>query len=179
MATGAGRSLAVLCAGHSPSQFRRARCTLLLVGFIGGFILGGWRTGFVRRLIAIAFPAILVGLHIVSAFLLRRVTIKGMSRQMDAALGAVLGGAEAVLILSAAIVIVETYFGTSSTLGRTFPPGYLKELARAMNGSTAVDLLRGSNVALVLGVLGPLLPKDLHTIFRGGLPTPLPFPGGS
>jgi uncharacterized membrane protein required for colicin V production len=190
---------------------------VLLVGFIGGFIYGGWRSGFIRRVIGIgflaisfvaagylrypvgaiaktffpnippdyadlvgytiAFPAILAGLHIASAFLLRHVAVKGVSREVDAAAGAVLGGVEAVLILSAAVVIVDTYFGTSSSLGKTFPPGYLKELAQAMNGSTTVHLLRDSTVPLVLGILGPLLPKDVHTIFPGGLPTRLPFPG--
>ena len=189
---------------------------VLLVGFIGGFIFGGWRTGFVRRLIGIAFlaisfvlaayfrypagaiaktffpnippdyadlvgytiafPAILVALHIASAFLLRHVAVKGVSREVDAALGAVFGGVEAILIISAVVVIVDAYFGTGSTLGKSFPPGILKEVTQALNGSTTVQLLRGSTVPLVQGVLGPLLPKNLTNIFSGGLPTRLPFP---
>jgi uncharacterized membrane protein required for colicin V production len=189
---------------------------VLLVGFIGGFIYGGWRSGFVRRLIGIAFmaisfvlagyfryavapiaktlfpnippdyadlvgytiafPAILVVLHVASAFVLRHVAVKGVTREVDAALGAVFGGVEAILIISAVIVIVDAYFGTSSTLGKTFPPGYLKDLTAALNGSTTVEILRGSTVPLVQGLLGPLLPKNLTNILPGGLPTRLPFP---
>jgi uncharacterized membrane protein required for colicin V production len=189
---------------------------VLLVGFIGGYIYGGWRSGFLRRLLGIvfmviafvlaayfrygvgtvassffknippdyadlvgyviAFPAILAILHLASHFLLRKVAVKGITRELDAALGAILGGVEAILIISAVIVIVDTYFGTSSTLGKTFPPGYLKELTQALNSSTTVQLLRGSTVPLVLAVLGPLLPKDVGTIFPGGLPTRLPIP---
>jgi uncharacterized membrane protein required for colicin V production len=189
---------------------------VLLVGFIGGFVYGGWRSGFLRRLIGIAFmaisfvlagyfryavapiakalfpnippdyadlvgytiafPAILVVLHVASAFLLRKVAVTGVSREVDAAAGAVLGGVEAILIISAVIVIVDAYFGTSSTLGKSFPPGYLKELTAALNGSTTVQILRGSTVPLVQGLLGPLLPKNLTNIFPGGLPTRVPFP---
>jgi uncharacterized membrane protein required for colicin V production len=189
---------------------------VVLVGFIGGFVYGGWRSGFLRRLIgiafmaisfvlagyfryavapiaksffpnippdyadlvgyAIAFPAILIVLHIASAFLLRKVAVTGVSRELDAAAGAILGGVEAILIISAVIVIVDAYFGTSSTLGKAFPPGYLKQLTEALNGSTTVQLLRGSTVPLVQGLLGPLLPKDLTNILPGGLPTRLPFP---
>ena len=189
---------------------------VLLVGFIGGFIYGGWRSGFVRSLIgvaflaiafvlasylrtpigafaktffpnippdyadlvgyAIAFPAILVVLHIASSYLLRHVTVKGVSRQVDAVAGAVFGGVEAILIISAVVVIVDAYFGTGATLGKTFPPGILKEVTAALNGSTTVHLLRDSTVPLVQGVLGPLLPKNLTNIFPGGLPSRLPFP---
>ena len=33
---------------------------VLLVGFIGGYIYGGWRTGFLRRLAGLGFLAALV-----------------------------------------------------------------------------------------------------------------------
>ena len=189
---------------------------VVLVGFIGAFIIGGWRTGFLRRLIgvafiglallvgaylrhpvgaiagtldasipsdyadligyAIAFPAILVALHVAGSMMLRRVAVSGVTRDVDAALGAVLGGVEAVLILSAAIVILDAYFGTSSSIAAAVAPGLLKELTVALNGSTTVHLLRDSTVPLALAVLGPFLPKDVATLLPGGLPGRLPFP---
>jgi uncharacterized membrane protein required for colicin V production len=189
---------------------------VLLVGFIGGFIYAGWRTGFLHRLIGIvflllsfvlsayfrypvgavastffkdippdyanlvgytiAFPVVLAVLHLGSRAFLGKVSVSGITKELDQGLGAVIGGLEAILILSAAIVILDTYFGTSSSLGKTAAPGGLKELTQALNASTTAQLLRGSTVPLVLAVLGPLLPKDVSTILPGGLPTRLPFP---
>ncbi|MGH2512532.1 MAG: CvpA family protein [Candidatus Limnocylindrales bacterium] len=190
---------------------------IVLVGFIAGFIYGGFRTGFLLRLLgivfmviafvvsayfrypvgalagtffkdiptdyanlvgyAIAFPAVLAVLHIVSHMVLGDVKVHGfVAAGTDKILGAILGGIEAVLILSAAIVILDTYFGTSSALGTGFHAGYLKDLTQAVNASETVKILRGTTVPIVLAILGPLLPTDLNTIVPTGLPTRLPFP---
>ncbi|HJW22409.1 MAG TPA: CvpA family protein, partial [Candidatus Limnocylindrales bacterium] len=109
---------------------------LVLLLFIGGLALAGWRSGFVRRLIGLAFlvvsflagayvrvPAgavvhsvlpkipqayaemvgysvafaiLLVGLNLVAKPILQRAPQHGLSRTTDAALGAILGFAEAV-----------------------------------------------------------------------------------
>jgi len=193
---------------------------VVLVGFIAGFIFAGWRTGFLRRVLglafmvaaflagayfrvpvgaaaaaffpkiptdyanlvgyAIVFPVVLAALHIVSARLIGDVRLHGISKELDQALGAVVGGVEAVLILSAVVVILDTYFGTSSHLAQSGDYAYLKSLTQAFNASTTVGLLRGSTVPLVLAVLGPLLPTDLRSILPAGLPSGLPsgFPGG-
>ncbi len=125
----------------------------------------------------IAFPAILVGLHILEAVFLRKVVPQhGLSREADRALGAVFGGIEAVLLVSVAVVVVDTYFGTNSTLAADIPSGLLKSFTAAFNGSETVKLLHGSTVPVVLTVLSPLLPKDLTSLLPNGLPTRLPFP---
>ena len=125
---------------------------------------------------AIVFPVVLVALHVIADALIGRVAVRGLSREIDAALGAVLGGVEAVLILSVAIVILNAYFGTSSTIERTVAPGLLREITAALNGSETVHLLRATTVPVVLAILGPLLPKDVTTLLPGGLPGRMPFP---
>jgi uncharacterized membrane protein required for colicin V production len=196
---------------------RRGRVDVVLVGFIAGFIYGGFRTGFLLRLLgiafmaisfvasayvrypigaiasnflpqvpsdyanlvgmAIAFPVILFVLHTVSRVVLGKVKVHGLVAEgTDKILGAILGGVEAVLILSAAIVILDTYFGTSASLGPEFHAGFLKQLTEAFNSSETVQLLRGTTVPIVLAVLGPLLPSDISSIVPSGLPTRLPFP---
>lgn len=190
---------------------------IVLVGFIAGFIYGGFRTGFLRRLLGIvfiilaavagayvrypvgaiakqafpdipadyanlvgytiAFPAILVSLHLFEAVFLRKVVPqRGLSRGLDQGLGAVLGGIEAILILSVAVVVVDTYLGTNSKLAADIPPGLLKSFTEALNGSETVKLLRRTTVPATLAVLAPVLPKDLTTLLPNGLPTRLPFP---
>ncbi len=126
----------------------------------------------------IAFPVVLVGLHLAGGFLLKEVSVRGMTKELDQALGAFFGGVEAVLILSAVIVIMDAYFGTSSSLMGTAGLGALRSFTEALNGSTTVHILRGSTVPFVLAVLGPLLPSDIRTILPGGLPgLPTELPG--
>jgi len=190
---------------------------IVLVGFIAGFIFGGFRTGFLRRLLgilfiaiaavagayfrypvgliarqlfphipadyanlvgySIAFPALLAALYLFEAAVLRHILpAHGLSEGLDRALGAVFGGAEAILILSVAVVVVDTYFGTRSQLGADVPPGILKSFTEAFNAAETVKLLRDSTVPLTLAVLGPILPRDLTTLLPDGLPTRLPFP---
>ena len=189
---------------------------VLLVGFIGGFVFGGWRTGFVRRLIGIvflvaafiasayirypvgavasaffkdipadyanlvgytiAFPAILAALHLGSHFLLGEVRVNGVTKEVDQGLGAVFGGVEAILILSAAVVILDAYFGTDSSIAKTIGAGNLKDLTASLNATTTVHLLRSSTVPAVLAAVGPFLPTDVSTLMPTGLPETLPLP---
>lgn len=190
---------------------------VVLVGFIAGFIFGGFRTGFLSRLLGIvfaaaaavagayfrypvgviakqvfptipadyanlvgytiAFPAILVLLHLVRAIAFRKMVPQhGLSRELDQALGAVFGGIEAILILSVLVVVVDTYFGTRSQLAPDLPPGLLKSFTEALNGAETVKLLRGTTVPVLLALLGPLLPRDVTTLLPNGLPSRLPLP---
>jgi uncharacterized membrane protein required for colicin V production len=126
---------------------------------------------------AIAFPAVLVGLHIVEAVFLRHLIPQhGLSRELDQGLGALFGGIEAVLILTVLVVVVDTYFGTKSQLAADVPPGLLKSFTEAFNASETVKLLRSTSVPVALAALSPVLPKDLTALLPDGLPGRLPFP---
>lgn len=190
---------------------------VLLVGFVGGFVYGGWRTGFLRRLIGIgflvisfvasayfrypvaavasaffkdipagyanlvgytiAFPVVLGTLHLIGGRLTRSVSVSGLTKEADQALGAAFGGVEAILILSAVVVILDTYFGTGSTLSTEIGLGALKGFTEQLNASTTFHILRSTTVPITLAILGPLLPADIKTILPGGLQG-LPGPGG-
>jgi uncharacterized membrane protein required for colicin V production len=189
---------------------------VVLVGFIAGFVYGGFRSGFVKRVIgigfaivslglgayfrypvgaiastlfkdipadyanlvgyAIAFPAILAAFHIASRLLLGKLQVKGMTKEVDSLLGAIFGGAEAILILSAAVVVLDAYFGTSATPSALTHTGMLRDLTASFNASTTVQLLRGSTVPIVLGILGPILPTDVKNLVPNGLPLPSGLP---
>jgi uncharacterized membrane protein required for colicin V production len=126
----------------------------------------------------IVFPVVLAGLHLVSGVLFKKVAVRGITKGIDSGLGAVFGGVEAILIISAAIVIVDTYLGTSQ-IRHTLGPGMLKTITDALDGSTTVHILRDTTVPVVLGLLGPLLPKDISSLIPNGLPSlpgGLPFP---
>jgi len=204
----------------------RAMADVLLIGFIAGYIRGGWSTGFLRRLVGLgymalafvigaylrqpigaiiagifpkmppsyadmlgysaAFTVLVVGANILTGPILKKVAVGGMSRKLDQALGAVLGGIEAVLIISAVIVILDTYFGTAGALATDPGLGFMKTVSQALDSSTIGQFLIHTTVPFVLAVLGPLLPKDISRLVPttgvpgGGIPglgiPGLPFP---
>ena len=190
--------------------YRAGVTDLLLVLFISGYVVGGFRTGLLRRLAGLAFIAIgliagaylrvpvgalvagffkevppeyadMVGyavtfvvlvtvLNLVSGPILSRATVGGFSRATDRTLGAVLGGVEAILILSAVIVILDTYFGTAGSIGEVPGLGILTTVSKALDESTIGQLLIKTTVPLVITILGPLLPKDITSVVPGGIP---------
>jgi len=125
---------------------------------------------------AIVFLVTLAAAHLIARPLLAHVAAGGLSRVSDQALGALFGALEAALILSAVIVILDTYFGTKSALGQAVGPGFLNQVTASLNASATAHLLRNTTVPFVLAVLGPLLPKDIAPLLPGGLP--IGRPGG-
>lgn len=190
---------------------------IVLLGFIAGFVFGGFRSGFLKRLFGILFalisllltaylripvaaiaaglfpdiptsyvdlvtsiiifPIALTILHAISRKTIERINPKGLTKEIDAVLGAIFGGIEAILILSALVVIVDAYLVSGSALTKGLPSGPISEIVKAFNASETVHLLRQTTVPFVLAILGPLLPKDLKSVVPngpGGLPIPLP-----
>jgi uncharacterized membrane protein required for colicin V production len=163
----------------------------LLVSFVAGAYLRGPAGTLVNTFLpkippqyaemvgyTVAFSALLIVFNLFSGLVLSRIAKTGLARRTDQLLGVVLGGVEAVLIISAGIVILHTY--TDPTAG-TSGLGFLHDIRVAVDGSTIGKLLEDTTVPLVLLILGPLLPKDISSIvpstIPGGLPG-FPLPGG-
>jgi uncharacterized membrane protein required for colicin V production len=189
----------------------------LLLGFIAGFIRGGWSTGFLRRLVglgylaaafvvgaylrqpvgaiiagifpqmppsyaemvgySVSFGVLVAVLNIISGPVLGKVAMTGVSRKMDQALGAVFGAIEAALLISVAIVILDTYFGKTGALATDPGLGFLKTLSQALDQSTIGQFLIQTTVPFVLAILGPLLPTDVSSLVPNDVPG-LGLPGG-
>jgi uncharacterized membrane protein required for colicin V production len=188
---------------------------LVLLMFIAGTAFAGWRSGFVRRLIglafllvsflagaylrvpagavvnsvlpkipqpyaemvgySVAFTVLLVGLNLVAKPILARVPSHGLSRATDATLGAVLGFVEAVLIASAAIVILHSFSGAASGLSSFVETGFLKDIKTQVDDSTIGGILEQTSVPVVLLVLGPLLPTAIKDVVPTTIPGGIPF----
>jgi len=133
-----------------------------------------------RRLVAVAYAdmvgyavtffVIVTALNLVSSPILSRATVGSFSRATDRTLGATLGGVEAVLIVTAAIVILDTYFGTEGALGEVPGLGILTTLSEALDASRIGQILIHTTVPLALTILGPLLPTDITSVLPGGNP---------
>jgi uncharacterized membrane protein required for colicin V production len=134
------------------------------------------------------FPVLIAGAHIVAYPFLKGRRIGGVTEDANRILGAVFGFIEAILIISAVIVIFDTYLGSKPALPAGTGLGFLSSIRDSFDESTTVQLLRGATVPLVLGILGPLLPSDVSSVVPiqipglppgvgiPGLPTGLPFP---
>lgn len=189
---------------------------VVLLAFFAALVVGGLRTGFVRRLFgllfiavsfvlgaylrtpigalvrtvfphmppqyaemigySVAFGVLVAGSNLFSTAILSKVAVAGLSADLDHALGAVLGFVEAVLIASAAIVILHTYSAQVAQVAKLAGFGILKQVADGIDTSTIGKLLASTTVPLVLAVLGPLLPSDITSLVPKTIPG---LPGGS
>ena len=195
---------------------------LLLLVFIGGYVYGGFRTGFVHQLLSlgllalafvvgaylrgplnaivaplikgipasygemvaytIAFTAIYAVANIIVLRIVKHVPVRGVSAAMDRVLGAILGGVVAVLIVSAGIAILDTYYKNPAYLGQAASVGFgfLKSIHDSLEVSTIAGILRDTTVPVMLTILGPFIPKDVTLPYFPVLPGgSFPLPGGS
>ena len=111
---------------------------------------------------SIAVTVLTFAAHIVTGPFLSKVAVNGVSKEADRALGAVLGGVEAILILSIAIVILDTYFGPNGRLGGDPGLGIFKQLAVALDDSTTADILRQDDGAVRPRGPGSAAPQGRH-----------------
>lgn len=126
---------------------------------------------------SIAFGVLVAVLNLVSHQVLGKVAVRGVSHELDKALGAVFGGVEALLLISAAIVILDTYFGTFGALLTEPGLGFLKTVDQELDSSTIGQFLIHTTVPFVLAILGPLLPQDVSSVVPTGLPGLPGLPG--
>ncbi len=128
---------------------------------------------------SVAFSVLLIVFNLFSSKILSRVATRGFSQMTDKVLGVAFGALEAVLIISAGIVILHTY-ADSSVLGGLTDLGFLKDIRTAIDESTIGKLLEDTTVPIVLLLVGPLLPTDIKSIvpttIPGGVPG-FPIPG--
>jgi uncharacterized membrane protein required for colicin V production len=122
-----------------------------------------------------AFTVLVFAFNLFSGKILSKIAVQGMSRVTDKALGAVFGGIEAVLIASAAIVILHTYATEVGNIAKLSGFGILKDVADGIDTSTIGQLLEKTTVPLILALLGPLLPQDIKTLVPNTIPG---LPGG-
>ncbi len=123
-----------------------------------------------------AFSVLVIAFNLLSRTILSKVAVGGLSAATDRVLGAAFGFVEAVLIASAAIVILHTYSAEVASLTKLAGFGILKDVAEGVDRSTIGKLLTSTTVPVVLAILGPLLPSDITSLVPKTIPG---LPGGS
>ena len=175
-------------AGWSSGFVRRlAGLLFILVGFVASAYLRGPVGALVHTFLpdvpkeyadaigySISFSALTIGLNLVSGPILARVPKQGIAHRTDQLLGVVFGLVEAVILVSAAIVILHTY-ADSKSFAVIEKTSFLRDLRDAVDGSTIGKLLEDTTVPIVLLLLGPFLPTDIKSVVPTQIPGGLPF----
>lgn len=82
---------------------------------------------------------------------------------LDELVGALFGIVVVVLIVTAALVILDTYYGLDeASAGDTI--GWLGDIRALLDGSAIVAALRTTVIPLLGQMLAPLLPPDVRTV---------------
>ncbi|HYL40756.1 MAG TPA: CvpA family protein [Candidatus Binatus sp.] len=163
----------------------------LVVSFLAGAYLRGPAGAIVHSVLpkipeayaemvgySVAFSVLLVGLNLLAKPILPRAPRHGLSRATDGALGAVLGFAEAVLIASAAIVILHSFSTVTAGLPSGFvETGFLKDIRTQVDDSTIGGILDRTTVPILLVVLGPILPTAIKDVVPKTIPGMPSLPG--
>lgn len=114
----------------------------------------------------IAFVVVFIAVNIVLTKLYGQVRLTGISDMADDVAGAVVGGLVAILIVSAAIAILDTFYGQPGNLGETAAAlPILRAVHDALEASWIADVMRETTVPLMLTILGPIIPDDLSLDF--------------
>lgn len=114
----------------------------------------------------IAFVVVFLAVNIVLTNLYGHVKLTGISDMADDVAGAAVGGVVAILIVSSAIAILDTFYGQPGRLGETAAAlPILTYFHDGLKASWIAGVLRETTVPLMLTILGPIIPDDLNLDF--------------
>jgi uncharacterized membrane protein required for colicin V production len=115
---------------------------------------------------AVAFLFVFTIGNLIVGRLYGKFELAGVSAMADQVIGAALGGVVAALLASAAIAILDTFYGQPSQLGRTAAGiVILQYFHDGLKVSWVADILRATTVPIMLTILGPIIPKDIGLPF--------------
>jgi uncharacterized membrane protein required for colicin V production len=91
----------------------------------------------------------------------RKTTIFTKATVVDEVLGGVLGAVQALLLVSALIIILDSYYAQSGVRTNPNELGILGDIYTFYNASHVVDLFRSSLIPLFFALFGWIVPSDL------------------
>jgi membrane protein required for colicin V production len=87
---------------------------------------------------------------------------------VDEILGGLLGIVQAMLLLVAMIVILDSFFAIPGLPVQQNEVGIFRSMYNAYNGSITGDLFRFTIIPVLFAILGPFIPNELRTFFPSG-----------
>ena len=95
----------------------------------------------------------------------RKTTLFTKATVVDEVLGGILGAVQALLLVSALIIILDSYYAQSGVRTNPNEMGILGDIYTFYNASHVVDLFRSSLIPLFFALFGWIVPPDLAEMY--------------
>lgn len=112
-----------------------------------------------------SFVAIYLGGSIAVQTFYRRTPLFAKATAVDELLGAILGALQALLLIGALIVILDSYYALAGIPADPDEIGLFRDIYNFYNGSQIVELFRASLIPLFFALFGWITPDDLEAYF--------------
>ncbi len=96
----------------------------------------------------------------------RRTTLFAKATMVDELIGGVLGAFQALLLVGALIVVLDSYFALPGNPADPGELGILRDIYNFYASSQVVDLFRASLIPLFFLLFGWIVPSDLREYYR-------------
>jgi DNA-3-methyladenine glycosylase len=109
----------------------------------------------------------------------RKTALFAKATVVDEVIGGILGALQAILLVGALILVLDSYFdlpGVAATRGEL---GFLRDIYNFYSSSQVVELFRASLIPLFLLLFGWIVPSDLRELFRLRPPATWPASRGT
>ena len=112
-----------------------------------------------------SFLVIYLGGSVAVQTFYRRTALFAKATAVDELVGAILGAVQALLLIGALILILDSYFALPGTAADPDEIGFLRNIFNFYDGSQIVELFRSSLIPLFFALFGWITPADLRATF--------------
>ena len=112
-----------------------------------------------------SFLVIYLGGSVAVQTFYRRTALFAKATAVDELVGAILGAVQALLLIGALILILDSYFALPGIAADPDEIGFLRNIFNFYDGSQIVELFRSSLIPLFFALFGWITPADLRATF--------------
>jgi membrane protein required for colicin V production len=139
---------------------------------LGGYLAQNWRQyhpEYAKMLgMAAVFVAAVIAFSLLIQTFYKTVPLFNKYTLVDEVLGGLLGVVQAMLLIVAMIVILDSFFAIPGLSVQQNEVGIFRSMYNAYDGSITGDLFRFTIIPILFAILGPFIPDDLRDFFPTG-----------
>jgi len=96
----------------------------------------------------------------------RKTPLFARATAVDEVVGGILGALQALLLVGALILVLDSYYALPGVASAPGELGFLRDIYNFYNSSQVVDLFRASLIPLFFVLFGWIVPSDLRETYR-------------
>jgi membrane protein required for colicin V production len=139
---------------------------------LGAFLADNWTHLPVQYSYMIGFGTVFVAATIAFSLVIqgvyKRSPLFEKATFVDELLGGLLGVVQGLLLLGAAIIILDSYYRIQGIPPSNNELGFLRDFWNALNPSVTAAIYRDTLIPALFAVTGPIFPSDIRAYFPGG-----------